>query len=290
MEFEALRIASLLAFLAISSYFDIFNRKNVPVGIPYAMIALGIILNLATMDFGVIVSSATVALLIVTVGYVIYRTGQIGGADVLIFTGIALLVPSQPAALLPLEPASHFFLYPFVFSAFLISGFLALIGLSFQYVPAVSSSLLRGETKIELKNALLAVLVSGTYIAVVFLLVQAQRIAPVQALFISALALLAGFLTLFKDKITLAMIEWVPLGEIDEEDVIALNLLKPSLVKKLALDPVVTRTEREKLKKSGLKSFPIFKGMPAFLPYVFFAALLVVVFGDPLAILINYPG
>lgn len=286
MEPEAIRIAFLFAFLTVAAYFDVFNRKNVPVAIPYAMIALGILLNLYSLDFSELVSSATVSLLIITVGYIIYRAGQIGGADVLIFTGIALLMPMQPVSLYPLVPVAKAFTYPFVFSVFLVSGFIALIALAFKYVPFVLRGLAAGKVRIHPLKAIPAILVCGAYIASVYVLAMLGIITGVQGAFISALAILAGFLTLFKDEISAAMVEWVGISEIDDEDVIAIHLLKPALVSRLDLQPVLTRPELEKLKSSKLKKFPIFKGMPAFLPYVLLAALFLLLFGDPIAMLI----
>ncbi|VVC71939.1 Uncharacterised protein [uncultured archaeon] len=234
---EFVRIGSMIAFLSLAAYFDIFNRKNVPVVIPYAMIAFGLILNLATLDFGSLISSATVALLILTVGYIVYRTGQIGGADVLIFTGIALLMPSTPTPFYPVSQAAGVLEYPFVFSVFIVSGFIALIGLAVQYIPPIIRAFISGRTKITARQALPAILISVAYLGAVFFLTQmcvtfpSQRcvISPIQGILISALALLAGFLMLFKDEISLQMVEWVSYSKIDEEDVIALSMLKPAL-------------------------------------------------------------
>ncbi|MDD5317679.1 MAG: hypothetical protein PHF51_02995 [Candidatus ainarchaeum sp.] len=290
----AVRIASLLAFVSLATYFDLFNKKNVPVFIPYAMIASGIVLNVATLDFGALVSASIVALLIAAVGYVVYRTGQIGGADVLVFTGIALLMPAPPSPLIPAGTGMAFN-YPFVFSVFVVSGFVALIGLSLSYAYPILRGVSSGRVKVSLAQAAPAILLSGTYLATVFVLTQMCAVFPgnrcvvstPQGAVISLLALLAGFLMLFKDEISSRMVEWVPYSRIDEEDIVALDLLKPSLVKRLKLGPVLTAAEMGKLKKSGLKSFPIYKGMPAFLPYILLAVIVILAFGDPLAILFS---
>ena len=140
MEIELLRIAATIAFLAAATYYDLFNRKNVPVTIPYAMIALGLLFNLASLDLNLILSSCATALAVFAMGYLVYRAGQIGGADVLVFAGIALLLPSAPPPLYPQIASPPFFPYPFIVPVFLASGFLAIVGLSAKYIPKVAAS------------------------------------------------------------------------------------------------------------------------------------------------------
>ena len=286
MEFELARAAAMVLFLAAASYFDLFNKKNVPVAIPYAMVAVGFILNLLSFDANLILTSSAAALAVFAIGYLVYRTGQIGGADVLIFAGIALLLPESPAALLPQAATiSPLFSYPFIVPVFLISGFLAIIGLSLKYVPKVASGLAQGKVAIRPQSALTSAIIVISYLAVIYFFSQAGIIVPAQSALLLLLVLLAGFLTAFKDYISSTMVEWVPLGGIDEEDVIALHSLDPMLVSRLKLQPVLTPPELAKLKKSKLKKFPIYKGMPPFLPYILLAVLFLLIFGDPFRLL-----
>jgi len=285
MQFEMLRIAAALSFLGVATYYDLFNRKNVPVVIPYSMMLFGLILNLASLDINLILSSCGVALVVLAIGYPIYKVGQIGGADVLILAGIALLLPDAPPALLPQAPAQPFFSYPFILPVFIVSGFLAVLGFSAEYIPRTLSSALRGGVEVKAQSVLSSALIVVAYITVVYLFLQAGILSAAQSAFLLILVLLAGFLTLFKDHISSTMVEWVPLKEIDEEDVIALHMLDPKIVSRLRLQPVLTHSEMEKLKKTRLKRFPVFKGMPPFLPYVLLAVVLLLAFGDPIALL-----
>jgi len=284
MELEIIRVSATVGFLTAASYYDLFNKKNVPVAIPYAMIAAGFLLNLLTLSQGAIISSSAITLAVFGIGYLIYRIGQIGGADVLVFAGIALLLPEIPASILP-QLAIPLFTYPFVVSVFLVSGFLAIIGLSAKYIPAVISALLKGKIKIRAQSALASILIVGSYLVVVYVFASAGILSPTQSALLLFLVLLAGFLTTFKEFISSTMVQWVPLKQIDDEDVIALHYLDPKLVAKLKLQPVLVHSELEKLRTSKLKKFPIFKGMPPFLPYVLLSVLLLLIFGDPFKLL-----
>jgi len=286
MEFELLRIIATLSFLTAATYYDLFNKKNVPVFIPYAMISIGLLLNIFTLNLNFILSSSAVALAVLAIGYLVYRTGQLGGADVLIFAGISLLLPNAPSlSIFQASAQQPLFTYPFILSVFLVSGFLAVIGLSAKYVPKVACALLRGNVEIKAQSALSSVLIVASYLAVIYFFSEAGILSTAQSVFLLLLVLLAGFLTLFKDYISSSMVEWVPLGSIDEEDVIALHLLDEKLVRRLKLQPVLTPSEMVKLKRTRMKKFPIFKGMPPFLPYVLVALIFLLLFGDPLTLM-----
>lgn len=283
MQFEMLRIAVAVAGLLVATYYDLFNRRNVPVNITYFMIGAGFLLNLATMDLSLIIFSSLIALIVLGLGYLIYRTGQIGGADVLIFASIALLFPSIPESLLK-PPSQPFFEFPFVASVFIISGLLSIFGIAAIYIPRVLKDLARGKVKITATSAFSAFAMLVSFLAVIYALGPYLPFQSGQAL-LALVMLLAVFLILFKDHISSSMIEWVPFSKIDDEDVIALELLDKKLVAKYSLEKVATRQVLERLKKTGLKKFPVFKGMPAFVPYILLAVLLLLIFGDLLWLL-----
>jgi len=282
MDFEAARAAVAVTFLLIASFFDLFNRKNVPIWVPGGMLITGGILDLATGDVSLILTTAATAGAIFSIGYLIFRIGQIGGADVLVFTALALLLPSGTNTLLggpePMLP------YPPILPILVVSGLLGMVGLALRYIPIIGRRLLSGKLRPSAGKALMYFIAIVVYSLALAALLAYNKFSPFQAAAILLLVLLAGFLTMFRDEISASMVEWVPLGAVDDEDVIQLSLLSPALVKRLKLQPVLTPQEVEKLKKTGLHLFPVFKGMPAFLPYVLLATLLFLAFGDPLTL------
>jgi len=76
------------------------------------------------------------------------------------------------------------------------------------------------------------------------------------------------------------MVESVQVSKLQEEDVLALEKMDASLVKKLKLQPLIDGKIILALKKSKVKAVPVYTGMPFFLPYLFLGLLLAVLFGD----------
>ena len=62
------------------------------------------------------------------------------------------------------------------------------------------------------------------------------------------------------------------ISQIEDEDILALENMDKKLVKEYKLEKVLTKTEVQKLKtiqhKTGKKTFPVYKNLPRFIPYV----------------------
>jgi len=280
MEFEPVRVTFTLAFLLLVTYFDLFNKRNVPVWATYSMLITGFLINLASFDFYAIAYPAAVAAIVFAIGYLPYRAGQIGGADILVFSALAMLLPSAPAPLYPFSAPPQVIAYPFIFPIFIISGLLSVLGISVIYLPRVLGRALQGDMKISRQSAVSAAIIFISYMVVLHLMYTVFGFPLLEMAGVLVLVLLTALMALFKDNISETMVEWVPISQIDEEDVIDLEKLDPKIVKKYSLERVVTLSERAKLVKTRLKLFPIMKGLPAFLPYILLAFLILLLFGD----------
>jgi Flp pilus assembly protein protease CpaA len=280
MQFEELRIFIAVGGLLAASYYDLFNRRNVPGWVTYLMLGAGILLSIATLDFASMFYPGIAAAAILGFGYFIYKSGQIGGADVLIFAALALLLPSAPVPLLSLRHAVPLLTLPFILSIFVLSGLLSIIGMSTTYVPRIITGLPKGKVKVSATSLFSAAVIVASYGVVMYFVQGAFPLPLIQVVAIAILVLLAAVLILFKEYISDSMIEWVPISRIDDEDVIALEKLDPALVRKYSLGKVLTPAELSKLRKTKLKKFPIFKGMPPFVPYMLLALILLLLFGD----------
>ena len=281
LQFETVRIGLALAGLLLASYYDLFNRRNVPNWLTYSMLALGFLLNVGTLDFQLVLWSSATALVVFAVGYLFYRAGQLGGADVLIFAALALLLPEAPTPLLP-SGGEPLFTYPFILSIFVLSGAFSIVGVSLRSVPAVLDALASGKARLDPASAVLALSILFSYAVALNFLNQTFGLPLAQTLLLASLALLTSFLVLFREQITDSMVDWVPLREIEEEDVLAVDKLDKELVRRHGLQRVLTPGEVEKLRRTGLKKFPVFKRMPPFVPYILLALLALAMFGDPI--------
>jgi len=288
MELEMLRFAICFVGCTAATYYDLFNRRNVPTWLSYSLVALGIIFTLATLNTSDIIFAFAVALAIFAFGYLLYRAGQIGGADVLMFISIALLLPNAPKPLLTdVEPQLSF---PFVVSIFVLSGMLGVFGIFVKYVPVTLYEIIRGE-KIEINrtHALLSIAMMILYLVFLYFLNSIVEMPQVQLAVFAAVVICATSVFSLKEHIAEKhMIRMVSVEDIDEEDVLAIEKMDQKLVSKYKLDKLLTASEIEKLKKMGKrKKFPVYKEMPVFMPYVLIALLLSALFGDPLVYL--YP-
>lgn len=288
MEFEMLRFAICIIGCALATYYDIFNRRNVPSWLTYGLVALGALFTLASFNLNVIEFNGLVALVIFAFGYVLYISGQIGGADVLIFVSIALLVPEAPTGLFVNEKSMLGL--PFVVSIFVLSGVLAVFGIFLQYIPRTIRDVLSGE-KVTINASQIALSVAILLFYGVFLYYIGGVIAlpqPELTVF-EAVVICATSIFALKDHISdKYLIRMIKVDEIDEEDVLAIEKMDPKLVSQYKLGRVLTPKEIEKLKKIGKnKKFPVYVNMPVFMPYVLLALIVALLMGDPLAYL--YP-
>jgi Flp pilus assembly protein protease CpaA len=288
MDFAVLRFVICFIGCAGATYYDLFNKRNVPSWLTYSLVALGALFTLASLNVNVIASNGLVALVIFVFGYILYRAGQIGGADVLVFVSIALLLPEAPQSIL-LQVQSPLGL-PFVVSIFVLSGILAVFGIFLQYIPATIYDMVKGEeVSINPSQVLLAVATLLFYGAFLYYLNGIVELPQIEIVVFAAAVVCATSLFAFKDHISdKYMIRMVGVDEIDEEDILAIEKMDPRVVSKYKLDRLLSLKEIEKLKKMGKKKkFPVYKEMPVFMPYVLIALAAALLFGNPLAYL--YP-
>lgn len=286
MEFAMLRLAVCLLGCAGATYYDLFNRRNVPSWLSYSFVALGVLFTLATLNMSVITYSFSVAIVFFAVGYLLYRAGQIGGADVLVFVSIALLLPEAPPSIL-LQANSQLG-FPFVISIFVLSSILAIFGIFFMYIPPILYDMLRGK-KVDIRTSEVVFAAASllVYAALLYYMDSFVEIPRATLVIFAAVIVCTTCIFAFKEYISdKYMIRMVRIDEIDEEDILAVEKMDPSLVSGHKLNKLLTPGEIEKLKKIGRrKKFPVYKEMPVFMPYVLMALIAALLFGDPLAYL-----
>ena len=115
---ELIRVVVAFVGTAIGAYYDIFNKKNIPDKFLYAFLAVAFVVNLVFYEESLFLFSVGVAIFFSAIGYLFYRLGQLGGADVFIIAAIMLLLPIHPSFI------EMSFNLPFIFSVFIFSGVL----------------------------------------------------------------------------------------------------------------------------------------------------------------------
>jgi hypothetical protein len=295
MEFEAIRIGIVLAGCLVATYYDLFKNRNVPNLLTYSMVGLGILFSIWDFVLNFVLSpsapplfssafffSAALlfgpAIVLFIFGYYLYISGQIGGADILVFVSIALLMPQQPASPF-IKTSKPLVQIPYVFWIFIVSGVLFSAATFVSYFPKILRGIAQKKIKLEIQKLLMAVFFLVLY---GFVLWSTSRFVPPIYLAITALVFVSAFFVyMFRDFIMDEyIIRMVPFEKIEEEDVLAIEKMDPKLVKKYKLQKLLSSKELEKLKGLPLKEYPIYQNLPCFMPYILAAVIITLITGD----------
>lgn len=292
MNFEIIRVLVALIGTALLAYQD-GKTSFMDERILYVMLGIGILLEIASLDFNFALWSLLVVAVILAGGYFAYRAGQFGMGDVLLFAALHALLPVFPldvmnqfTAMLNLKvDLTLGLLLPPVFNILLVSSILGLIGSSAMYAYKLVKS--KKKLKPDLKIGALSLLMC----AVVFFLIISRGVSP--ALLVGLIVIFASmiFTFTFKDQITNdVLITKLKINEIEDEDILAIENLDEKLVAKYKLEKVLTKSQVEILKeiekKEAMREFPVFKHLPRFGPYILLALILVLILGSPIIALL----
>jgi len=284
MELEWLRIGIAVLGTAAAAAYDVFNNRNVPNTLLYAFVGLGFALNLYAFDLSLFIEAAGSAIVVLALGYLLYKEGQVGGADVLVLAALSLLLPRTPSLLL--ERQAQVIGPPFIASIFILSGALFLIAFALKNIPVVAKALRKGKAEVSPAGAAYA-LAALLFLALFANAFGSLGLAPIYMALVGIVVACAAFVIAFKETIISSLIEMVPLKDIEEEDVLAVERMDARVVKRFGLHKLITREELAKLRETRLKRFPILKNLPTFLPYVLVALLLTLKYGDIFSILVE---
>jgi len=282
MEFEFARVAIAVVGCAAGAYYDLRNNRNIPNVLLYAMLALGVIFNLAFWEQGSLLAFG-VAVAIFVCGYALYKAGQLGGADVYILGAIALLLPVQPTVFANVEPAP----YPYVFSVIAASGITFMVYMLAFYGARAVREARKEKMKVDAKTALGAVAVAIAYAFFVYVGGKNGVFGPAYFALVGFVVFVSLFFLIFKNRIARMMVEEVPFSRIEEEDVIALEYMDKEIVEKYSLKRVADSKELARLEKLPIKKYCVYTKMPPFLPHILLGVLITLFFGDVLMLIVR---
>jgi len=268
---EAIRI--LVAFLGvcIAAYFDIFNKKNVPDQFLQGFLAVAFILNLILYQADLFWFSVAVAVFFSAIGYIFYRLGQLGGADVFILASVMLLLPIAPSF------SGMSFNIPFVFPVIIFSG----IAFAIYVMGYYGYKLSQGEVKPKLVYALMLI----PYILFAYVYINSFLFSPMYFVLITILLLATIFFLMFRDQLNQLLSEEVPVAKLEPEDVLALEVMNKDLVERYKLPRVMTPDAIDKLKKTKIGEVWVYTQLPPFVPFILLGMLLSLLFAKSLLLL-----
>ncbi|MDE1871265.1 MAG: hypothetical protein KGI06_03430 [Candidatus Micrarchaeota archaeon] len=279
------RVISIVLIALAYMLFDLFNKRNVPSVFVYSTLAYGALLTILYLNARTIAISASISLVVLGVGYVVYRIGQLGAADVFEFAAISLMLPIQGMPFIASYAPQ--LSVPFIVSVAINAGIIALAIVPIYYIPKAISRLKKPITSLINKgNLLSASLLAIAYIVFIYfatLVISLNYFAIIML----AIMLTSSFLVmLFSVPVTYSMVREVTVKQMEEGDIIALNLMGErrvlALKKKIkGFGRLVTSDVMRQLKKAGVKDkMPVYKeAMPFALP-IFVAVIFTLLFGN----------
>ena len=291
MDFVLLRVAVLLSGTACLAWQDA-KTSFMDERLLYALCAFGILLNLASLQPTFIFYSLGVATVIFGVGYVGYKKGAVGGGDVLLVTAIQLLLPQRPleitqAFLSFIAPSSSFNSLvftrvvqqiPFFLSVIITASVLGLVGSSLMYAWQLKKKKLKPDF---LGGAATA---AASFIAL-YLVASIGTLSFLKIIVLAIVFLCAVFLNAFRKQIfEECIVKEVPLSEVEDEDILAIERIDVKVVAKYGLQKLLNKQGVARLKKAmekeKMKTAPVAKTLPRFGPYLLAGVILSILIGD----------
>ncbi len=286
LPWETVRILVAVAGVVAGAYYDLFNKKNVPNTFLYGFLAIAFVVNLLAFDPLVSVYAILQAAAVFVLTYfLLYKTGQWGGADGFILTAVALLLPVAPHPVLA-NPMGGVVTLPFVASVFFVSGLSFMLWMLVRSLP-VAIQAIRTKGVIEQKAWVGAFMIALAYFVFSMVVSNLGVMSSSYFALITGVVLLSVYFVLFMEPIKASMVEWVALKQVEEEDILAVDRMDPALVKKYAVGRLVDSALLSRLKSVHSK-IPVYKKLPPFIPHLLVGLALSVLFGDVILLMAGY--
>jgi Flp pilus assembly protein protease CpaA len=266
-------VRTLVAVLgtALTAYYDLTNNKNIPNNVLYGFLAIAILLNAIFFNLEILLFGLGLAILISILGYLMYKTGQLGAADVFVFASIALALPIPPSfAKLP-------FNFPFIALVFVFSSLVFALFTIYYF-----GSKLIGNKKAKPKKIYLLLLLP--WFVFVYLFLNSVVFSSIYFVIISVAYLSSIFVMTYRESINRGLYEKVGVKKLMEEDVLATEFMDAKFVKKYKLDKVLDAKMISRLKRGKVKDVLVYTKLPPFLPFVLLGVLMALLFGKMLVL------
>lgn len=276
----SIKVFILITACIIASFTDL-KKGIIPDFVTLPLIILGIgfnvfefnlmNLNFSLMNFvpGIVVFFAFL---------VLYYFGKIGGGDVKLFTGIALLIPFHQS-------------FPFIVSVLFFSSLFAVLFFSIYYSLKY---LRKGIDFNENKKSIQQAVFLGIFLIAYFYLLISFNFMQFYSAFILAIPLFFALLFIaFQQGIKKNFfLKSIPLAELEEDEVIAKEFLSKELKEKFEKEKlnfnmkgIITEEDKIKLRKLRISSLPVLRSLPPFAPFILLGVLLSLIFPDFLSLI-----
>ena len=287
--YEQLRIGIAVIGTASATYYDLTNNRNVPNSLLYAFLAAALLVNAFGMG-GHLAYTIAISIAIFAVGWMFYRAGQIGGADVFVLASISLLLPVQPVSLLQVQQPIDALQMPFTLYIFAIAGLVFILAMLVNYAPSAFSAYRRGKVKVGMEKWAYVAAILILYMGFLYISRSIPFIPGFYSILLGILVIASIFFMIFREFVRSEMLASVPFAQIEEEDVLAIEHIPQKMVDKYSIPRVIGADDIARLKRLSvpLKKWPVYKKMQVFLPYVLIGLIAMLLIGDPFMLLSGF--
>ena len=276
MEFELFRMFLAVAGTAVAAYYDVFNKKNVPDMLLYGFLGIALAINI--FDPSAFLQNLPIAAVMVASMYLLYRIGQLGGADVFVLAAIYAAIPVISSPLLGSQSDLMLsqFQMPSIVVVTSIAVLLFAIWVVVRYAPSALGKTFKGKVRFSAMQLAQAFILLLSFGAFVYMFSQLPSFSVNLVILMEILFISAIFFTLYKDEIMGSMVKWKRKAEV--EDVLAIELLDTKFLSKHSIGRLVDKGQLKRMNKLKRK-WPVLD-LPIFLPYVLAALVVYLLFGN----------
>ena len=279
-----IKVITVIAIALTYLLFDIFNKRNVPTVYAYSTLVIGLAFTATIGDLQASGESLLIAAVIASLGYVVYRVGQLGAADVIELAAISLIIPIQPQAYLTSQVQLAL---PFIISVFIATGVAALILIPLYYLPRAErifkKNVLHMITNKDIFRGILILCAYGIFI--VFWIYEIG-LSPAGIALVAIVMIGASVTVMFQKPITDSMVDYISPGKFEEGDIIALNLMSKSQIsnarkKVKGFGKLVTISVLREIRKRKLTGkFPVYRQAMPFAVPIFIGLVVSLLYGN----------
>lgn len=235
-----------IIFMLMFSYYDMFNNRIIPDMVSYSFLFVSILIFFAFLPFEFM--KVFIALIVFIIGYILYKIGYLGGADVYALTGLSLLFPLNIYGI------------PSIILLLLGSMLLTMFYVMINFFVKIK------EIKFEKNDIITSVMWVIGYSALAYMIYNIGQTTI--GIIVFFLGIINSLFALIKSNLMNSMIKTIKIDEIIEEDILAVDKMNQDFIREHKIERLLSKDEINKLRELGVEEVPVYTGLPPYLPFV----------------------
>ncbi|MEM4261555.1 MAG: A24 family peptidase [Candidatus Diapherotrites archaeon] len=255
---ETIRTITLITATGIAAYTD-YKTGYIYDTITKPLILIGAILNIIENNY----YAFLLPIIIYLIGYLLYKTGKIGGGDVNLYTGIAMIMPSENNS--------------FIINSILFATITAITYVSTYYTIKYAQKGIEIEiNKDNIKKAIILGTLITAYTIIAIITPTNNTIKTIAQITYIPLILGCIYIALEKGIKKEFFLKEIKTSEAEEDEIIAKEFIDKKTMDKTKnlLKEVMQPKEIKELEKIGIKKILVYRDLPKFGPFIFIGTII----------------